>query len=480
MKKLQLFTTTGTKQSIAPFLNKIRDLPLPYTGNKKKLLKKLCSAIENTNLEFDTVLDAFTGSATVALMFKAMGKRVLANDLLTSSYLNAVTFVENNNIELTDKDKRFLLYNVDDDRNRFVEDNYLCVSDRQPGKDARYSKFTLSECRHLDNFRNNIDKLCGIEQQSLGMIANAAVVMRLPFGNVDQSIDVLKHRKKQTEHYGEKSGQHDRRIGIYYDDDYNLKFEKWFMKYVKDFTIGKKTQPVIDEKIKRASFLTNIQQHVLRDCMVQGRFHNGQALAEYEVRTDHQKNQLKAHWSNGNITEMDFFSQTGDSRMNNRPGMGLKWWTFIKAELPGSGLAVNMDVTELLRSDYGKVDCVYFDPPYGGGSSNYAEIYRFLEEYVYSKPLEELDHIQKFGSKFVSKRGYEANFVEMLEAAVGVPIWMFSYNDSSWNTIENIVELIRRFKQNVSVIVLSEDYRYLYRKSQGRTDKSCEYLIVAK
>jgi adenine-specific DNA methylase len=481
MRRLQEFSNEPDKysKSAAVHIRRIEKLPLPYTGNKKKLLYHIHDAIAEHDIQFDTVLDAFAGSASVALLLKLMGKRVIANDLLTSSYLFSVAFVENPGIRLSEEEQEFLLNNENSNKGTFVEDNYVGKGLREDGKDCRFNKFTLREARHLDNFRANIDDLCGIHAQSMGLSANAAVIMRLPFGQVDASVDVLKHRKKQQEHYGEGSGQRDRRIGIYYDDEYNLKFDKWFRKYVEDFTKGivPDTSP---EKIKRAAFLANLQQHVLRDCMVQGRFHHGQALAELNVRLKHPKNQLKAKADNEGSTEMDFHTRAGVGSTEGRPGEGLKWWSFANMDFTGDCIATNMDVTDLLRSGYCNVDCVYFDPPYGGQSSDYSTIYRFLEEYVYSAPLEELPHIQAAASKFVKRKEYEKHFAEMLDAARHIPTWLFSYNDNSWKDIDYISDIIRQHRKEVTVIVLSDEYRYLYRKCQGRTNKSSEYLIVAR
>ena len=103
----------------------IEKLPLPYTGNKKKLIYSIHDVLRKHNLNFNTVLDAFSGSATVSFLFKMMGKQVLANDLLTSSYMNAVAFVENPGVKLSDDEKEFLLYNENSDKGTFVEDNYL-------------------------------------------------------------------------------------------------------------------------------------------------------------------------------------------------------------------------------------------------------------------------------------------------------------------------------------------------------------------
>ncbi len=481
MKRLQEYSDDVDRfvPSIDLAIKRIEKLPLPYTGNKKKLLHRIHEALIKYDIQFDSVLDAFSGSATVSYLFKMMGKRVLSNDLLTSSYMNAVAFVENPGIVLAEDEKEFLLKNNNPDKGSFVEENYLGREYRKPGKECRFNKFTLKECQHLDNFRANIDELCGIHSQSLGLAANAAVVLRLPFGNVDQSNDILKHRKKQEKNYGKNSVKPDRRIGIYYDNEYNLKFNKWFTKYVNDFNHGVKGE-VSHEKIKRASFLVNLQQHVLRDCMVQGRFHHGQSLAEIDVRLKHQKNQLKGDWSHGGSTEMDFFTRAGTGSIDGKPGQGFKWWTFAGMQGKGSCLALNMDTVDLLKSGFCDVDAVYFDPPYGGQSSDYATIYRFLEEYIYGAPLSELPHLQLNAQKFVKKRSYEEHFLEMLDAAKHIPTWMFSYNDNSWKDIDYISALIKKFKGDVEVIELTNKYRYLYRKKQGRTDKSSEYLIVAR
>lgn len=482
MKIQQEYTSDESKlipSALKP-LQRIEKLPLPYTGNKKKLIYQIHDAIIEHKLEFNSVLDAFSGSATVSLLFKLMGKTVLANDLLTSSYLNAVSFVENPGIKLTKEEKKFLLYHENPNKNTFVEDNYLGAQYRKEGQTCRFNKFTLKECQHLDNFRANIDELCDLYKQSTGLIANAAVVMRLPFGQADMSNDILKHRIKQETNYGKNSDKHDRRIGIYYDDEQNLNFNKWFIKYVNDFMNGIDDTANIEAKIKRATFLVNLQQHVLRDCMVQGRFHQGQSLAELNIRLGHQKNQLKGHWSNNGKTEMDFFTEAGASLSDQSPGQGMRWWTFVDIDMPGKCLAVNMDIIELLKSGFCNVDAIYFDPPYGSSASDYPTIYRFFEEYIYSKKLEELPHIQDHAHRFCKKRNYEEHFREMLSVAKHVPLWLFSFNDTSWKGIDYIVNIIKEYKTDVISHVLDAEYRYLYRKKQGRTETAREFLIIAR
>jgi len=478
MKRKIKIGSDGIYSSLDLPIHRIEKLPLPYTGNKKKLLYSIYKTILKHDLQFNTVLDAFSGSASVSLLFKVMGKKVLANDLLTSSYLNAVAFVENPGISLSKEDKDFLLLHNNPNKGSFVEDNYLGVEFREQKKKCRFNKFTLKECHQLDNFRANIDELCGIHAQGLGMAANAAVVMRLPFGNVDASIDVLHHRKKQDGAYGKSTKNHDRRIGIYYDEELNLNFDKWFRKYADDFMKGR--VECLPEKIKRANFLANLQQHVLRDCFVGGRYNKGQAISELKERLAHQKNQLKADRTNDFSTEMDFITKDSGREKGGKPGQGMKWWGFTEVGFPGECLATNMHITDLLQAPFCQVDCVYFDPPYGSSASDYSVIYRFLEEYIYSERLEDLYHISGHGKDFVSKRSYESSFIDMIEAAKHIPIWLFSYNDKSWEGINYIADLLKQYKDEVAIEILDEDYRYLYRKRQGRDEKSSEYLIIAK
>lgn len=473
MRRMQEFSNSAGEYSenIETYIRRISKLPLPYTGNKKKLLYQIYQAINNSGLKFDMIIDAFSGSSCVSLLLKMMGKKIISNDLLTSSYLNSVAFVENPGIKISDDEKDFLLNNINPNKSTFVEDNYMGGS-----PDSRFNKFTLQECRYLDNFRANIDELCGVYEQSISMAANAAVVMRLPFGNVDASNDILKHRIRQQKNYGKNSEKHDRRIGIYYDENLNLRFNKWFSKYLSDFTSG-----VISEhhepKIKRASFLANLQQHILRDCMVQGRLNKGQAIAELDVRLLHPKNQLKDNWDRQS-TEMDFYTKSGSGDTEGKAGQGFKWWTFSDIKTSGNCIATNMDIIRLLEMQIPS-DAIYFDPPYGGASSDYSTIYRFLEEYIYSIPIEDMPHIQNNARRFSRKKNYGENFIELLTKSQYIPIWMFSYNDSSWEDLSYIKNIISEFRDNVDVITLTDSYRYLYRSKQGRDNKSCEYFILA-
>lgn len=66
---------------------------LRYMGNKQRLLPWLHQAF--ARLTFDSALDLFSGSGSVAYLLKSMGKRVVANDFLEFAHHLAIATVEN-------------------------------------------------------------------------------------------------------------------------------------------------------------------------------------------------------------------------------------------------------------------------------------------------------------------------------------------------------------------------------------------------
>ena len=125
---------------------KLYQLDNPYVGNKRKIVVDIATSLERAGVHFDTMADVFSGSCVVGLFFKLLGKNVFSNDLLTSSYLNAVAFVENNSLSLEGSEIQFLCENKNDDHKGFVRKNH--------GK-----RFTDKEADFLDNYRANVDFL---------------------------------------------------------------------------------------------------------------------------------------------------------------------------------------------------------------------------------------------------------------------------------------------------------------------------------
>ena len=78
-----------------------------YMGSKQAILPFILKNV--SELEFDTVLDAFCGSGCVAYAMKQMGKQVIANDYLKFAYHTARASVENNSTKLGKSDVDRLL-----------------------------------------------------------------------------------------------------------------------------------------------------------------------------------------------------------------------------------------------------------------------------------------------------------------------------------------------------------------------------------
>lgn len=76
------------------------DLPPPtrYQGSKFKLLPALRQQFDQ--LEFSTVLDAFSGTGCVSHLLKSLGKQVTCNDALQSNQIVGKALVENSHITL--------------------------------------------------------------------------------------------------------------------------------------------------------------------------------------------------------------------------------------------------------------------------------------------------------------------------------------------------------------------------------------------
>jgi len=115
----------------------------PYVGNKRKLICEIIKTIDKYGINYETVLDLFTGSGYVSIAMQLLGKNVICNDILVSSHFNTLATIINRSVELTKKEKDYLLNNNSKKPvNKFFE-NYQ-------------DRFTLKEIEFLNNYYYNI------------------------------------------------------------------------------------------------------------------------------------------------------------------------------------------------------------------------------------------------------------------------------------------------------------------------------------
>jgi adenine-specific DNA methylase len=437
----------GDMADIGPILADLRKLPMNYVGNKRKIMGNIWTIIEKEKIEFDSIIDLFSGSGVVSYFMKRLGKRVIANDLLTSSYLKSLTLIENPGVQLTKEEMQFLIHHDNPNKSDFVR--------------ARYADkyFTQKESLFLDNYRANVEELVCGHKQSLGMVSNNAVCLRLPWGGIDKAKDLYKHRRRQMRDYGKDSGNYDRRIGIYWDDNMDLKFDKWIAKYIDDYEEAVIAGLQKSMQYKQGSALDGMNGNILQNCFLGGRLYSGQTLAKLNHRLNHAKHQQQ-EMQDKKVFEM--------LSVNNK--------CCVPTE--STCIALNWDAVELMSTGLIDVDIAYIDPPYGGNSSDYSYMYQFVEEYVYSKPIDELEHISSFGKKFAKSKNYDQHFVDLISSCKNIPILIISYNDSSWSDIESITESIESLGRSVTTYEIS-GYVYNYRKDKNKK-KGTEFLIICR
>lgn len=112
-----------------------------YQGSKRKLLPWIYEVIKN--LEFETVLDVFGGSASVSYLLKRMNKTVTYNDIMKFNYYTGKALIENSKALLTNED-RVTLLNDGSFNSKIIQRNFKDVY------------FLDSENKWLDKVSNNI------------------------------------------------------------------------------------------------------------------------------------------------------------------------------------------------------------------------------------------------------------------------------------------------------------------------------------
>ena len=217
-------------------------------------------------------------------------------------------------------------------------------------------------------------------------------------------------------------------------------------------------------------------------CFLGGRYYSGQTLAKYSHRLD-------PEGKNGVPLYQDPIKDMGMDKIAR----------YLKETKTAHVEVLNLDAMD--AAAYGVsagADLAYIDPPYGGDSSDYAGMYRFLEEYVHLTNLEEIKHISDHSHKFKSPKEYRDYFENLLAKMTGIATWLLSFNASSWASLEDIVASIQKFKCNVKFIPVEYGYNYRGGKndvseqtylgedfgvsSKGHkfNKKDSEYLILAQ
>jgi DNA adenine methylase/adenine-specific DNA-methyltransferase len=159
----------------------VRHYPqIRFMGSKHRLLPWIHKIV--SSLDFDTTIDAFSGSGCVGYLLKAMNKQVLANDFLNLSTTIAKALVENPGVRLSESSLGMLL-SYDRKHKRFIERTFSGIF------------FTPEDLKFLDRVSWNIRKLADPYEQAIAVAALIrSCVKRQPRGVFTVAGDPEQHK----------------------------------------------------------------------------------------------------------------------------------------------------------------------------------------------------------------------------------------------------------------------------------------------
>jgi DNA adenine methylase len=134
-----------------------------FMGSKKKLLPNIFEIVNG--LDFDTAIDAFSGSGVVSYMFKTLGKNVIANDHMHMSSTFAKALIENQNVRLSDSQVKKLLTRAPKS-DKFVQTTFKGLY------------FSQKDCATIDDIRFNLRFIRRSETRSIAMMALIRACMK--------------------------------------------------------------------------------------------------------------------------------------------------------------------------------------------------------------------------------------------------------------------------------------------------------------
>ena len=195
---------------------------LRYMGSKKKLLPWIHQVMET--LDFDSALDAFSGTACVSYLLKATGHRVVSSDFLNFPSVVARATIENNRVHLDGPALKKLLGPAKGSK-KFIQTTFDGVF------------YTPEDLRFLDRLSANIRRLpdpferalaysalfrsC-LKKQPRGVFTLSGDLSRYDDGRRDLRLTIEEHFLEQVEVYNQAVFDNGRKNFAYRSDVFSL------------------------------------------------------------------------------------------------------------------------------------------------------------------------------------------------------------------------------------------------------------------
>ena len=177
-----------------------------YQGSKVKLISWIWEQIQD--LDFDTCLDAFGGTGSVAFKFKQAGKQVTYNDALGFNHYIGQALIENATVRLSPEETSWILQKQPETTYpTFVQDNFRDIY------------FTDEENAWVDQTFSNIRQLTDPFKFALAFYAlSQACIIKRPFNLFHRKNLYLRFAKVERS-FGNKT-------------TWDTPFEQWFRTFV--------------------------------------------------------------------------------------------------------------------------------------------------------------------------------------------------------------------------------------------------------
>lgn len=119
-----------------------------YQGSKQKLVGWIWDSIKD--LPFDSLLDAFSGTASVSYHAKQHGKSVVSNDILKFNHQIALSLIQNDSVTLSDKDiLKVLTRDPSVEYPTFVQDTFRDIY--YTDEENAFLDMAITNISHLDD-----------------------------------------------------------------------------------------------------------------------------------------------------------------------------------------------------------------------------------------------------------------------------------------------------------------------------------------
>jgi 16S rRNA G966 N2-methylase RsmD len=419
-----IFGEEQTSAETERLIRVVFGLPINWVGNKKRMLRRLVSILCDGRIGDGQFLDVFSGSGVVSMLAAASGRRTHSNDLLVLS-------------------STWLLHALSGRPNPLTMHDYVslaeAMSDVGPPRRLAFlgelyggSVVSPEELSRMDSFRRAVEALFG-RRMSVGLRLDGNVLRPAYLDLSDGSSSFVP--------------------GPGWPD-------------------------------KAAFAMQMMCVHILQQAFMGGRCYKSQLLAIHDKRL--REGRIRKDGSNvGLIGDADRLLPL--LRPSTCPTNEL---ASILAAKGASASVSNCDAEELVSSGSIDAEVAYFDPPYGGHNSDYAWMYRVCEEFLTGVRLEDNRALREASVKFkgndyerdkefekIQRMGYIDNLSSLLAVSKRFPVWVISFNESSFMPIRDIVDVVASFRGD-PVVEAADGYRYNYRDRDAK--HGSEYVILAR